>query len=96
MVTREHPRTEAQRTEPQRADRAALRAGALASTSHALLVTALIGGTALALDQIWPWLAWGYVVLAVVLGLALAAIAAGVQRAHEREVDELRRRHRPE
>ena len=91
MVTREHSRTET-----PRAERAALSAGALESTSHALLVTALVGGAALVLGRIWPWLAWGYVVLAVVLGSALAVIARGVQRSIEREIEELRRRHRPE
>ena len=91
MVTREHPRTET-----QRAEHAALSAGALEGTSHALLVTALVGGAALVLDSIWPWLAWGYVVLAVVLGCALAVIARGVRRSIEREIEELRRRHRPE
>jgi hypothetical protein len=91
MVTREHPRTE---TQP--AEHAALSAGALVGTSHALLVTALVGGAALVLHSIWPWLAWGYVAVAVVLGVALAMIARGVQREHEREVDDLRRRHRPE
>jgi Flp pilus assembly protein TadB len=91
MVTRGHASTE-----PQRAEHAALSAGALEGTSHALLVTALVGGAALVLDRIWPWLAWGYVTLAVVLGVALAVIARGAQRALEREVEELRKRHRPE
>ena len=91
MVTREHTRTET-----QHADHAALSAGALEGTSHALLVTALVGGAALVLHRIWPWLAWGYVAVAVVLGVALAVIARGAQRDHEREVEELRRRHRPE
>jgi hypothetical protein len=90
MVTREHPGTE-----PQQAEQAALSAGALAGTSHALLVTALVGGAALVLDRIWPWLAWGYVVLAAVFGVALGAAARGAQRAIEREVEELRRRYRP-
>jgi hypothetical protein len=47
------------------------------------------------LDRIWPWLAWGYVVLAVVFGVALGAAARGAERAIEREVEELRRRYRP-
>ena len=91
MVTREHSRTETQHTE-----RAAFSAGALESTSYALLVTALVGGIALVLHRIWPWLAWGYVLLALVLGGALAVIARGAQRSIEREVEELRRRHRRE
>ena len=91
MVTREHPRTDA-----PRAERAAVSAGTLESMSHALLVTALVGAVALVLDLIWPWLAWGYVVLAVALGTALAGIARAAQRSIEREVEELRRRHRPE
>jgi Flp pilus assembly protein TadB len=91
MVTREHSRTET-----PRAERPALSAGALESTSHALLVTAAVGGVAVVLDRIWPWLALGYVVVAVVLGSALAVIARVVQRSIEREIEELRRRHRPE
>jgi Flp pilus assembly protein TadB len=93
MVTREHARSE---TQTQHTEHTALSAGALEGTSHALLVTALVGGAALGLHRIWPWLAWGYVAVAVVLGVALAVIARGVQRTHEREVEELRRRHRPE
>ena len=91
MVTREHSRTET-----PRAERAALSAGALESTSHALLVTALVGGAALVLERSGPWRAGGYVVRAAVLGCALARPARGVQRSIERESEELRRRHRPE
>ncbi len=91
MVTRDHTHTD-----PAHTEHAGLSAGALEGTSHALLVTALVGGAALVLDRIWPWLAWGYVAMAVVFGIGLAALARFAQKAHEREVEDLRRRHRPE
>jgi hypothetical protein len=77
-----------------RTDRDVVGAGALHGASNALIVTAVIGGTALLLDLVWPWLAWGYVVLALALGLALHIIASRVERALEREVEKVREQHR--
>ncbi len=71
-----------------------LTAGTLGAASNALLATATIGGAALLLQLAVPWLAWGYVALALVFGVAFAVVAARVQRAHEREVEQVRRRHR--
>jgi uncharacterized membrane protein YfcA len=71
-----------------------LSAGTLDAASNALLVTAAIAGAALLLQLLLPWLAWGYVALALVFGIVFAVIAARVQRMHEREVDQVRRRHR--
>ena len=61
-----HPRAPPARTRRTRSE-PRVSAGALESMSHALLMTAVVGGVALVLDRIWPWLAWGYVVLAVAL-----------------------------
>jgi hypothetical protein len=66
----------------------------LRGASTALLVTSLIGGTALLLELVWPWLAWGYVGAALVLGLALLGVSARITRALEREVERVRREHR--
>jgi hypothetical protein len=79
---------------PARAERARMSPAALDGAARALLVTALIGATALALELAWPWLAWGYVLLAFALGCALATLATRVQRVHEREVDRLRQEYR--
>jgi hypothetical protein len=68
-----------------------LSAGALQGIGHALLGTAAVGGVALVLQLVWPWLAWGYVLGALVLGSAVALLASRLGRAHEREVDRLRR-----
>lgn len=66
----------------------------LHGASAALLVTSVIGGTALLLEVVWPWLAWGYVGVALVLGLALQVVASRATRALEREVERVRRQHR--
>ena len=76
------------------AEREAMSAGALHGASAALIVTSVIGGTALLLELVWPWLAWGYVSVALAVGLALQLIAARVTKAHEREVERVRRQHR--
>jgi hypothetical protein len=78
----------------RRRQRARMSPAALDGAARALLVTALIGATALVLELAWPWLAWGYVVAAFVLGCGLAALATRVQRVHEREVDRVRREYR--
>jgi hypothetical protein len=67
---------------------------AIDGAARALLVTALIGATALLLELAWPWLAWGYVTVAFVLGCTLAVLATRVQRVHEREVEGVRREYR--
>ena len=69
-------------------------AGLLRGASTALLLTSLIGGTALLLELVWPWLAWGYVGAALVLGLALQWITVRITRALEREVERVRQEHR--
>ena len=78
------------------AERELLSAGMLDAASNALLVTATIAGVTLLLQLAVPWLAWGYVALALVFGVAFAVIAARVQRMHEREVEQVRRRYRLE
>ena len=77
------------------AEREVVGAGLLRGASTALLLTSLIGGTALLLELVWPWLACGYVGAALVLGLALQWIAVRFTRALEREVERVRREHRP-
>ncbi|MDX6536565.1 MAG: hypothetical protein QOD37_906 [Gaiellales bacterium] len=77
-----------------RADRDVIGVGALRGAGSALLVTAVIGGTALVLELLWPWLAWGYVLVALALGVVLCVASRRAQRALEREVEQVRRRHR--
>jgi uncharacterized membrane protein YedE/YeeE len=76
------------------AERDVVGVGLLRGASTALLVTSMIGGTALLLELVWPWLAWGYVGAALVLGLVLLGISARITRALEREVERVRREHR--
>jgi hypothetical protein len=76
------------------AERDVVSAGMLRGASTALLVTSVIGGTALLLELVWPWLAWGYVGAALVVGLALQGIAVRITRALEREVERVRQEHR--
>jgi hypothetical protein len=68
-----------------------LSAGALQGVSYALLGTAVVGGVALALELVWPWLAWGYVLGALLLGTGVALASARLRRVHEREVARVRR-----
>jgi hypothetical protein len=75
-------------------ERDVVSAGLLRGASTALVLTSVIGGTALLLELVWPWLAWGYVGSALVLGLALQAVAARAARALEREVERVRQEHR--
>jgi hypothetical protein len=75
-------------------DRDALSVGALRGAITALLVTGMIGGVALALALIWPWLAWGYVGVALTLAAALQLVASRVERSLEREIETVRRQHR--
>ena len=66
------------RTLPSAEREAVVGAGLLRGASTALLLTSLIGGTALLLELVWPWLAWGYVIALVgYLPLILAVRAMG-------------------
>jgi ABC-type transport system involved in cytochrome bd biosynthesis fused ATPase/permease subunit len=76
------------------AERDVMSAGALHGASTALMCTAVIGGAALLLELVGPWLAWGYVGVALVVGLALQVVASRATRALEREVEQVRRQHR--
>jgi ABC-type transport system involved in cytochrome bd biosynthesis fused ATPase/permease subunit len=69
-------------------------AGALRGAGSALLLTAVIGGTALLLEFLWPWLAWGYVLVALALGAVLCVASRRAEKALEREVEQVRRRYR--
>src|SRR3954451_8636796 len=82
------------RSLPSAEREAVVRAGLLGGASTALLLTSLIGGTALLLELVWPWLAWGYVGAALVLGLALQWTTVRIRRALEREVERVRQEHR--
>jgi hypothetical protein len=62
--------------------------------SAALAVTGVIGGVALLLSLVWPWLAWGYVVGALLLGVVLHFVASRGERCLEREVERVRQQHR--
>jgi hypothetical protein len=75
-------------------EREVMSAGALRGAGSGLLITSMIGGSALLLELMWPWLAWGYVGVALVLGLALQAIASRGAKALEHEVERLRQQHR--
>jgi hypothetical protein len=55
-------------------DAASLAPAALQGTSLALICTGVAGGSALALSEVSPWVAWGYVALALVFGIAIAAL----------------------
>jgi hypothetical protein len=76
------------------ADGAFVTAGALSGAGHALLATSVVGGSALLLERLWPWLAWGYVVLALALGISLSIGASRLLKVQEREVAQVRRRYR--
>lgn len=82
------------RSLPSAEREAVVGAGLLRGASTALLLTSLIGGTALLLELVWPWLAWGYVGAALVLGLTLHWITVRITRALEREVERVRQEHR--
>jgi hypothetical protein len=75
------------------AERDVVSAGMLRGASTALLVTSVIGGTALLLELVAPWLAWGYVGAALALGLALQGIAVRVTKGLEREIERVRQEH---
>jgi hypothetical protein len=68
--------------------------GAVRGASAALIVTGVIGGVALLLALVWPWLAWGYIVAALALGIALHLAASHGEKRLEREVERLRQQHR--
>jgi hypothetical protein len=69
MVTTERPRIEnSVPTTPQGI-------GAIIGTSYALASTSVIGGFALLLNLVWPWLAWGYVAVGLVAGSPAAVMA---------------------
>jgi hypothetical protein len=86
MISGQHPL--------RRTEREGTSAGMLHGASAALLVTSVIGGTALLLEVVWPWLAWGYIGAALVLGLSLQVVASRATRALEREVERVRQQHR--
>jgi hypothetical protein len=69
-------------------------AGVLHGASAALLITSVVGGSALMLELVGPWLAWGWVGVALVLGLALQFIASRATRTIECEVEQVRQQHR--
>jgi hypothetical protein len=75
-------------------ERDVMSAGALHGASAALMCTSVIGGAALLLELVGPWLAWGYVGVALVVGLALQVVASRATSALEREVEQVRRQHR--
>jgi hypothetical protein len=82
------------RLQSTRVDREAIGIGALRGAGSALLVTAAIGGTALVLELVWPWLAWGYVIVALALGIVLCVASRRAEKALEREVEQVRRVYR--
>jgi uncharacterized protein (DUF58 family) len=82
------------RPEPVAVDRDPLSIGALRGASLALMVTGVIGGVALLLALLWPWLAWGYVVASLGLGFALYFGVSRSEKSLEREVERVRQQHR--
>jgi hypothetical protein len=82
------------RRSPTTVEREAVSVGTLRGASLALTVTGVIGGAALLLALLWPWLAWGYVLAALTLGVLLHLLASGSERCLEREVERVRRQHR--